>query len=96
LKRLAKQRKDSIEQFTKGGRAELAAKESSELKVIEGYLPAGIPKAEIEKVARAKMQEMGITDKAGVGKLMGAVIKEFNGAADGNGNGTWSGDTARA
>ncbi len=83
LKRLAKQRKDSIEQFTSGGRAELAEKESSELKVIEAYLPAGVSKEEIEKVARAKKEEMGINDAAGIGKLMGAVIKEFKGAADG-------------
>lgn len=83
LKRLAKQRKDSIEQFTNGGRAELAEKESVELKVIEAYLPAGASKADIEKVARAKKEEMGINDAAGIGKLMGAVIKEFDGTADG-------------
>ena len=83
LKRLAKQRKDSIEQFTKGGRTELADKEAQELKVLEAYLPAGVPKADIEKVARAKKEEMGINDAAGIGKLMGAVIKEFAGAADG-------------
>ncbi len=83
LKRLAKQRKDSIEQFTKGGRTELAEKEAQELKVIEEYLPAGVPKSEIEKVAHAKKEELGINDPSGIGKLMGAVIKEFAGAADG-------------
>lgn len=83
LKRLAKQRKDSIEQFTKGGRTELADKETAELKVIEGFLPAGVSKADIEKVARAKKEELGINDPSGMGKLMGAVIKEFAGGADG-------------
>ena len=83
MKRLAKQRKDSIEQFTKGGRPELADKETSELKVLEEYIPAGASKADIEKVARAKKEEMGINDAAGIGKLMGAVIKEFGGTADG-------------
>lgn len=83
LKRLAKQRKDSIEQFTKGGRTELADKESQELAVIEAYLPQMASREEIEKVAKAKMAELGVADKAGVGKLMGAVIKEFAGNADG-------------
>ena len=83
LKRLAKQRKDSVEQFTKGGRTELAAKESSELKLIETYLPQTASREEIEKVARAKKEEMGVTDAAGMGKLTGAVMKEFGGNADG-------------
>ena len=83
LKRLAKQRKDSAEQFERGGRSELAEKEKSELAIIEEYVPAGAPKAEIEKVARAKMAELGITDASGAGKLMGAVMKEFAGLADG-------------
>jgi uncharacterized protein YqeY len=84
LKRLAKQRKDSAEQFVNGGRPELAEKENAELKIIESYLPQGASKEDIEKVARAKMQELGITDSSGIGKLTGAVIKEFAGNADGN------------
>jgi uncharacterized protein YqeY len=84
LKRLAKQRKDSIEQFTKGNRPELAEKESTELKIIEEYLPQSASCEDIEKVARAKKEELGITDASGSGKLMGAVIKEFAGQADGN------------
>lgn len=83
LKRLAKQRKDSVEQFTKGNRPELAEKEAKELKIIEQYLPQMTPREDIEKVAAAKKAEMGITDAAGAGKLMGAVIKEFGGNADG-------------
>ena len=84
LKRLAKQRKDAIEQFTKGNRPELAEKESNELKVIEGYLPQMASLEEIEKVARAKKEELGVTDAAGIGKLTGAVMREFAGRADGN------------
>lgn len=84
LKRLAKQRKDSAEQFTNGGRQELADKEMAELKIIESYLPQGASKEEIEKVAKAKMQELGVTDLAGIGKMTGAVMKEFAGTADGN------------
>lgn len=83
LKRLAKQRQDSIEQFTSGGRPELAEKEAQELVVLKAYLPQTASKEEIEKVARAKMAELGLTDKAAMGKLMGAVVKEFAGRADG-------------
>ena len=83
LKRLAKQRKDSAEQFTNGGRPELAEKEIAELALLEAYLPASASREDIEKVARAKKEELGITDAAGSGKLMGAIIKEFGGNADG-------------
>ncbi len=83
LKRLAKQRKDSAEQFTAGKRPELAEKELNELKIIESYLPQTASREDIEKVARTKKEELGIADASGMGKLMGAVIKEFAGNADG-------------
>lgn len=82
LKRLGKQRKDSIEQFTKGNRPEMAEKESKELVIIESYLPKMASREEVLKVAEAKKAEMNV-DAAGKGKLMGAVIKEFAGNADG-------------
>ena len=84
LKRLAKQRKEAAEQYEKGGRAELAAKEKSELTIIESYLPQAVSREEIEKVARAKKEELGVTDASGIGKLTGAVMKELAGQADGN------------
>lgn len=84
LKRLSKQRQDSIEQFTKGNRPELAEKESKELEIIRSYLPQMASREAIEKVAREKKESLGVTDAAGMGKLMGAVMKEFNGNADGN------------
>lgn len=84
LKRLAKQRKEAAEQYEKGGRPELAQKESAELAIIESYLPQTASREKIEKVARAKMAELAITDKAGMGKLTGAVMKELGGNADGN------------
>lgn len=83
LKKLAKQRKDSAEQFEKGGRPELAQKEKAELAIIAAYLPSQASREEIEKVARAKQAEMNV-DAAGKGKLMGAVIKEFAGNAAGD------------
>ena len=84
IKRAVKQRKDAIEQFEKGGRDDLAKKEKEELALIEKYLPAQASKEEIEKVVRAKIDELGITDKSQMGQLMGAVMKEFAGNADGN------------
>lgn len=82
LKRLAKQRRDSADQFEKGNRPELAAKEMEELKIIETYLPQMARREDIENVARAKKEELNV-DAAGKGKLMGIVMKELQGNADG-------------
>lgn len=84
LRRLVKQRKDSIEQFTAGGRPELAEKEAAEAAIIEAYLPQMASREDIEKVVKAKIIELGVSDKAGIGKLTGAVMKELGGNADGN------------
>jgi len=83
LKRLAKQRKDSAEQFEKGGRTELAEKEKGELKIIGEYLPQMASHEEIEKAVREKMIGIDASDKAAAGKLTGAVMKELGGNADG-------------
>lgn len=82
LKRAASQRKDSIEQFTKGGRPELAEPEALELAVIQEYLPAQMSRAQVEEIAKAKIAEMN-ADKLKMGILMGAVMKETKGGADG-------------
>lgn len=83
LKRAASQRRDSIEQFEKGGRPELAVPEKEELAFIETYLPSMMPQEEIEPVVKAKMAELGASTKADAGKLTGAVMKELKGKADG-------------
>lgn len=83
LKRLGKQRQDAIEQFTKGNRPELAAKEATELEIIKAYLPQMASREEIEKVAKAKIAGMGTVDAAAIGKLTGAIMKELGGRADG-------------
>lgn len=83
IKRAVKQRKDSIEQFTKGGRADLAEAEQAELKILQSYLPLTMSVEEIRKVAEAKRAELGITEKAKSGMLVGAVMKELKGKADG-------------
>ena len=83
IKRASKQRKDSINQFKDGGREDLAEKEEAELKIIEEYLPAEMSDEETSKIAKAKKEEMGVSDKSEMGKLMGAVMKETAGQADG-------------
>ena len=83
FKRLAKQRKESVEQFTKGNRPELAEKEMKELAIIEEYLPEQASREQIEKIAKEKIKEMAFTDKAKMGQLMGAIMKELGGNADG-------------
>ncbi len=83
IKRSVKQRKDSIDQFKKGGRPELATDEEAEMKILETYLPKMMSKAEIKKVVEKKKAEMGTVDKAKLGQFMGAVMKELKGQADG-------------
>ena len=82
IKRLAKQRTDAIEQFTKGDRPELAEKEAREKIIVEHFLPAMASREEIERIAQEKKLELGVTDNSGAGKLMGAVIKALEGNAD--------------
>ena len=84
LKRLVKQRKDAYEQFTKGGRPLLAQKEKDELVILEAFIPQSMSREEIKKIAEAKKAELNITDKSGMGKFIGAVMKVCAGNADGN------------
>ena len=83
LQRLAKQRRDAIEQFEKGGRPELVASESAELAIIEAYLPQMMSKDEIRVIAEAKKVELGVTDKSGLGKFMAVLMKDLKGKANG-------------
>ena len=83
ITRLSKQRKDSIEQFTKGGREDLAQTEKDELAILETYLPTLMTQDEIRPIAEAKIAELGITDKSKMGMLLGALMKDLKGKADG-------------
>jgi len=83
VKRAASQRKDSIEQFEKGGRPELAEPEKQELAIIESYLPSMMSREEIAVIAKAKMAELGVSSKADAGKFTGALMKELKGKVDG-------------
>jgi uncharacterized protein YqeY len=70
---LVKQRKDSIEQFTRGGRQELADKEQSEILVLEAYLPAAADPAAIEQAVVDAIQETGATSPKDMGRVMKAA-----------------------
>lgn len=83
ITRQSKQRKDSIEQFEKGGRDDLAEKEKVELAMLQVYLPELMSRDEIQKIAEAKKAELGIDDKAKMGILMGSLMKDLKGKADG-------------
>jgi len=79
LQTLVKQRKESIDQFTKGNRPELAAKETKELAIIESYLPAGASAREMDAAITKAMAETGATSM----KQMGAVVKAAKTALEG-------------
>ena len=84
ITRLAKQRKDSIDQYKKGNRQDLVDEESAQLAILETYLPKLMEKNEIEKIAKDKKEELGINDGAKKGILMQALMKDLKGKADGN------------
>ncbi len=77
LNTLIKQRRDSIEQFTKGGRQELADKEAAEIKIIEGYLPQAVGEEEIAATVRAVIAEMGSPTMKDMGTVMKNVMAKF-------------------
>ncbi len=79
LQTLVKQRKESIEQFTKGNRPELAEKETKELAIIESYLPAGASEAEMNAAITKAISETGANSV----KQMGAVVKAARVALEG-------------
>jgi uncharacterized protein YqeY len=84
LASLIKQRRDSVEQFRAGGREELAAKETAEILVLEGYLPAPLDPSEIERAVAEAIAETGATSPKDLGRVMKAVMPKLaNRNADG-------------
>ncbi len=84
ISRIAKQRKDSIEQFRAGGREELVAQEEEELGYLQPYLPQLMSKEEVLTIAQAKKAELAIDDISKKGLLMAAIMKDLKGKADGS------------
>jgi uncharacterized protein YqeY len=84
LNSLLKQRRDSVEQFRKGGREELAQKEEAEIKVLEQYLPAAASEADIRNAVDAAVQQTGAASMKDMGKVMKATLALLAGkSADG-------------
>ncbi|MCC7374988.1 MAG: GatB/YqeY domain-containing protein [Verrucomicrobiales bacterium] len=78
-----KKRRDSIEQFEKGGRPELAAKEKAEIAVLEAFLPQALSAEELETLVRQIIAETGATSKKDMGPVIKAVQAKAAGRADG-------------
>ena len=83
IRKQVKQRQDSIESFEKGGRAELAAKEKTELAILNTYLPAAIGAADIARLVKETIAEVGATSRAQMGAVMKALGPKVAGRADG-------------
>ena len=83
IRKLVKQRKDSIDQFTKGNRMDLVKNEEAEMKILEAFLPQMMSREEVERVVKAKIESAGTVDKAKLGQFMGGIMKELKGKADG-------------
>lgn len=83
IRKQVKQRQDSIEQFEKGGRPELAAKEKEELAILNAYLPQGLNAEELAKLVGETISELDATSKAQMGAVMKALQGKIAGRADG-------------
>jgi uncharacterized protein YqeY len=83
IKRTIKQRKDAIQQFEAAARKDLADDDKAQLALLEVFMPAQMGEAEIKAIAEKKKAELGMTDTSKLGILVGAVMKETAGNADG-------------
>jgi hypothetical protein len=83
LQRGVKQRQDSIEQYTKGNRPELAEKERSEMALLQTYLPAQMPDEELESAVRQVIVDVGASSKKDSGRVMKEMMARFRGRVDG-------------
>lgn len=84
LRRESKKIEDSISEFEKMGRTDLVEKEKVQLGVLARYLPALMSTEQIEQIVETKISELNATEMRDMGRVMGAVMQELNGKADGN------------
>ncbi len=82
VEKMIKQRKEAIAQFESGGRADLVAKESAEIAILQGYLPAQLSEAEIGSLIAAAIASTGASSIKDMGKVMGVVKAQAQGRAD--------------
>lgn len=78
-----KQRQESIAEYEKAGRTELAQTEKEEMAILQSYLPAQLTEDELRALIQQVIQEVGATSKADLGKVMGAIMPKVKGKADG-------------
>jgi uncharacterized protein YqeY len=83
LRKEAKKLQDAADQYTQAGEKELAAKELSQLEVLNAYLPQLMSVEDVDEVVSAKISELGASGPADMGKVMGVVMKDLKGKADG-------------
>ncbi len=83
LSGLVKQRKDSIEQFAKGGRQDLVEKEEAELKILQDFMPAQMSDEEVEALIKKAIADVGAVSVKDMGKVMKALMPQITGRADG-------------
>jgi hypothetical protein len=83
ITKAAKQRKESIDQFEKGGREDLAANEKVELEIIEAYLPEMMSEDEVRAIVKQKIEAVGAAGPQDMGKVMGPLMGQLRGKADG-------------
>lgn len=83
LNKQAKQRRESIEEYTGANRLDLAEEEEKQLVIIERYLPRQMSRAEVEALAKQIIAETGVTDAKGTGQVMGKLMPHVKGKADG-------------
>ena len=84
LQKQVKQRRDSVAEFTKGGRPDLVAKEQAEIAVLEKYLPQQMGEDEIRARAEAVIAELAVSDQKGMGSVMKRLTADLRGRADGS------------
>jgi uncharacterized protein YqeY len=83
LSREIKQRKDSLQEFEKAGRDDLADKVKAEIEILNQYLPQQLSEDEVKELVKETIQEIGASTKADMGKVMGAMMPKVKGRADG-------------
>lgn len=83
LTREVKQRKDSLQEFEKAGRQDLADKLDGELNILHAYLPQQLTEEEVRTIVQETIAEVGASSKADMGKVMGAIMPKVKGKADG-------------
>ncbi|WP_033828376.1 GatB/YqeY domain-containing protein [Bacillus andreraoultii] len=84
LSREVKQRKDSLQEFEKAGRSDLAEKIKTELTYVKKYLPEQLSEDELKEIIKEAIKEVGASSKADLGKVMSVVMPKIKGKADGS------------